>query len=96
MAKTKIKDLKDYVTLYRDDKGIAFVENGSTGNEHSCHANIDVTGSVKGMKKLGYWKPEDVIVRSRGMYYNVSSKVVSDEYDQIASEHCRCEGCMSS
>lgn len=34
--------------------------------------SIHITGSVKGMKKQGYWGKNDVIVRSGNYYYNIS------------------------
>ena len=93
MAKVLIKDLGNYKVLYRDSKtGIAFVENGSTGNTHSCHANIDATGSVRGMKKLGYWRKDSRTARCHGTIYNIDSLVVTDKLDEVAREHCRCGG----
>jgi hypothetical protein len=93
MAKVLIKEIKPYVSLYRDSKtGIAWIENGSTGQGHSCHPNIDITGSVKGMKKLGYWKQDDRTVRSNGCIYNIDKLVVTDELDEITREYCRCAG----
>lgn len=94
MAKWLIKQISEYVELYRDDRtGIAWVENGSTGNEHSAHPNIDVTGSVKGMREQGYWGKYDTVIRCNGSYYNVSHKAVHDELDEIAATYCNCEGC---
>lgn len=94
MAKRMIKELAPYIELYRDEKtGITWVENGSTGNEHSAHPNIDASGSVRGMKELGYWDKDDVTVRCNGTIYNVSKKVVTDELDAVAAEYCQCEGC---
>lgn len=94
MSKTLIKEIKPYIELYRDERtGIAWVENGSAGIRHSVHPNIDITGSIRGMKKLGYWKQDDVTVKSHGYIYNVSKVVVSDDYDQIAKDNCRCVGC---
>jgi hypothetical protein len=93
MAKQLIRKVSEYVHLYRDPKtGIAWVENGSTGNGHTCHASIDATGSVKGMKKLGYWRKDDKTVRSHGYIYNIDSYVVSDDLDLLAAEYCRCGG----
>lgn len=58
MAKRLIKEIKPYVKLFiNNNTGIAWIENGSTGNSHSAHPNIDSSGSVEGMKKtriLGY------------------------------------------
>lgn len=57
--KQKLQDVRPYATLYRDDRtGIAWVENGSTGLGHSAHPNIHASGSVRGMKSLGYWSKE--------------------------------------
>lgn len=92
--KRLIEEVKPYCELYIDDNtGIAWIENGSTGNGHTCHPNIDITGSVKGMKKLGYWKQDDKVVRSNGFYHNISKFVCNDELDEIVSEHCQCEEC---
>ena len=41
--------------------GIATIYDPSTGLIHSCHPNINVTGSIRGMKKLGYWGKNDHI-----------------------------------
>ena len=35
--------------------GIATIYDPSTGLIHSCHPNISTTGSIRGMKRLGYW-----------------------------------------
>lgn len=89
-----IREVKDHVFLYRDDKnGIAWIEDGRTGLGHSVHPNIDKTGSVKEMKKLGYWGKDDKIVRSHGWQYNISKFVVSDELDEIVADECQCEEC---
>lgn len=93
MAKVKIKDVAEHITLYRDSAtGIAFVENGRTGNGHSAHPNIDSTGSVTGMKKLGFWRQEDRTKRCGGAIYNIDKLAVSDELDELARQHCQCGG----
>jgi len=90
---TFIKNLAKYVELHFDEKtGIAWVEDGSSGNGHSAHPNIDASGSVRGMKQLGYWRNEDRTVRSHGFIYNIDRVVVSDEWDEVARQHCRCGG----
>lgn len=95
MAKRLIKDIEPYVQLFiNDNTGIAWIENGKTGNCHSAHPNIDSTGSVKGMKKLGYWKKEDVTVKCNGAIYNISKFSIGDKFDKIASEYCKCEKCI--
>ena len=94
MSKRFVKEIKPYCNLYIDDNtGIAWIEDGSTGNGHSVHPNIDITGSVKGMKKLGYWKKHDKIVRSHGFQYNVSVLSVSDDLDKIVLDYCDCVSC---
>ena len=82
--------------IYRDDKtGIAVVRDGSTGINHSCHPNIDRTGSVRGMKKLGYWAKDDETVRCNGAIYNISRNIATDELDKIAREYCDCAACRA-
>lgn len=91
--KQVIKQIDECTTLYRDTRtGIAWVENGRVGLDHSSHPNIDATGSVRGMKKLGYWRQTDRTVRSNGSIYNIDRVVVSDELDELARQHCRCGG----
>ena len=36
------------------------------------HPSIDKTGSVRGMIKCGYWKKDDVIIKYKGYYINLS------------------------
>lgn len=91
--KTLVKKLGEYVELHRDPAtGIAWVEDGSTGMGHSAHPNIDASGSVMGMKKLGYWDKKARVVRSHGFIYNIDSLVITDAYDQIAADYCQCGG----
>ncbi len=90
-----IAHIGDWKDVYRNvNTGIAFVQDGSTGMRHSCHANIDASGSVRGMKKLGYWGKDDRTVKCNGTIYNVSSYVVSDELDKVAAKYCECIGCL--
>lgn len=91
--KRLISTISEYVKVYRDNRtGIAWVENGSTGLSHSCHPNISATGSVRGMKSLGYWDNDDETVRSHGFIYNISRFTVEDDLDRIAALACRCGG----
>lgn len=53
------------------NNGIAWIEDGSTGLGISVHPNLDKSGSVTGMKKLGYWDKSDRIVLSHGWKYNI-------------------------
>jgi len=91
--KQHIKNIREYVALYRDTKtGIAWVEDGTTGLGHSAHLNIDATGSIRGMKNRGYWKKDDRCIKSHGFIYNIDRCVVDDELDEIARQRCRCGG----
>ena len=93
MAKRLIRQIGPYQHLYLDTKtGIAWVKNGSTGLGHSCHANIDASGSVVGMKNLGYWRKKDRIVQSHGFKYNIDTFVIDDNLDDIAAANCECGG----
>lgn len=93
MAKQKIKEIAPYKTLYRDPKtGLAWVEDGSSGNAHYCHPSIHYTGSVSGMKKRGGWHKYDEIVRCQGFKHNISMLVVHDDLDRIAQKYCQCGG----
>lgn len=86
MKNTYVRNVGPCAELHRDRKsGIAWIEDGSTGLGHSCHANIDATGSVRGMKALGYWGKEDRTVRSHGFIYNIDTFVVDEEdpYDAL-------------
>lgn len=89
--KQKIKEVDPNTTLYRDTRtGIAWVEDGNVGIGHTCHPNIDSTGSVRGMKKL-YWG-ECRTVRSHGFIFNIDRIAVSDALDELARAHCQCGG----
>jgi len=68
----------------RRGQNVVCIENGSAGIGHTAHPNIDVSGSVSGMKKLGYWRKEDRIIRERGHYYNMSRVSISCELDALA------------
>ena len=89
------KNIGDCITLYRDtNNGIAWIEDGSTGCGYSCHSNIDITGSVRGMKNLGYWKKDVRTIRSHGWIYNIDSLIVSNEWDKLlADSECHCIAC---
>lgn len=96
MAKKLIKKLDQYAALYRDTKnGVAWVEDGGTGLGYSCHANISETGSVDGMKALGYWRKADRTVCSNGFIYNIDTYFVDPQkpYEQIAADACMCAAC---
>ena len=36
------------------------------------HPSIHVSGSIRGMKKRGFWRKTDIIVRCGSYYYNLS------------------------
>jgi len=87
------RELEPHVNLRVDHAtGIASVADGHTGLGHSCHPNISATGSVAGMRKLGYWGKNDRVVRAFGFYYNTALCVVSDKWDRVACQNCRCGG----
>lgn len=48
--------------------------------EKKIHPSIHHTGSVRGMKKLGYWDKDDVCVRCGQYIYNMS--VVGGEHEK--------------
>ena len=43
--------------------------------EKNRHPSIHYTGSVRGMKKLGYWDKDDVCVRCGQYIYNLSQYI---------------------
>lgn len=89
--KTFVREIEPYIELHKCNRtGIAWVENGKAGCGHSAHPNIDSTGSVSGMKKLGYWAEDAQTVKTNGAIYNIDRLVVTDKYDQIAADHCDC------
>lgn len=95
--KKKIRQINEHSVLYRDDRtGVAWVTDGSTGCSHSCHPNIDITGSVKGMKWSGYWGKRDKVARSNGYIYNITRLAYdeNDPLDMIALENCQCSECL--
>lgn len=95
--KQLIRQIKEHVNLYRDDKnGIAWIEDGTTGLGVSIHPNIHVSGSISGMKNLGYWGKRDRTIRSHGWIYNIDRFVCDkhNELEQIVAAECRCQGCI--
>ena len=102
MAKQFIREIEPDVILYRDNRtGIAWVADGRTGCGISIHSNISDTGSVRGMKNLGYWQKKDRTVRSHGFIYNIDSFCYGwnkgnpiGELEDIVVNECRCQGCL--
>jgi hypothetical protein len=95
VAKQLLAQPGPHQKLYRDPAtGIAWVEDGTAGIGHSCHPNIDASGSVAGMKANGQWDADARTVRSHGFIYNTSVLLVSpgDELDELARQHCHCGG----
>ena len=43
-----------------------------TEHEKMIHPSIHYTGSVRGMKRLGYWGKSDICVRCGQYIYNLS------------------------
>lgn len=97
MAKQYIREIKPYANLYKDtNTGIAWIKDGSSGCSFSVHANIDSSGSVRGMKERGYWGKNDRTVKSHGFIYNIDSFVCDkdNEFEKIVAEECTCQGCI--
>jgi len=91
---TLIREIKDCVELHRCPRtGIAWVEDGKTGNGYSAHPHIDSDGSVTGMKSLGHWKKSDRTLKTHGCIYNIDKVVINHEFDQVAANECQCEAC---
>lgn len=40
--------------------------------DKAVHPSIHISGSIRGMKKLGFWGKHDTIVRCGSYYYNLS------------------------
>ena len=94
IIKITTENIPEYCEMFRDRlTGIVFINNGRIGIKHSCHANIDKTGSIKGMKKLGYWLKDDRCILSHGIIYNIDQLVVSDELDKLCADLCCCVAC---
>ena len=92
-----VRKIEEHVNLYRDDKNdIAWIEDGRTGLGISVHANIYSSGSVSGMKNLGYWGKNDRAIRSHGWIYNIDSFVCDkeNELEMVVADECRCQGCI--
>lgn len=97
IMKQFIRQIEKHVNLYRDNKtGIAWIEDGRTGLGISVHSNIDSSGSVSGMKALGYWGKKDRAVISHGWIYNIDSFVCDkdNKLEMIVADECRCQCCI--
>ena len=93
MTKELIEEITDFIGLYRDpETGIAWVEDGRTGNGHSAHPNIHSSGLVGGMVSKGFWSQQFKTVKSRGFIYNIAVCTVHDPLDELARKHCKCGG----
>lgn len=96
MSKIYLREIKSNTHLYRDStSGIAFIEDGSTGLRISIHGNIHSSGSVTGMRKLGYWGRKDRVVRCNGYIYNIDTFICdkNDELEVIVANECMCDAC---
>ena len=86
---SKIDDRRSLVI----ENGIAVVIDTVTGQQHSSFSNIHSTGSVAGMRKLGYWGKKDVIVKAHGFIYNVSRPLTcSTEWEKMAEDNSTAKG----
>ena len=92
-----IRHIEEHVNLYRDDKnGIAWIEDGRTGLVIGVHSNINVSGSVRGMKDRGYWGKNDRMVKSHGWIYNIDTFICNgnNELERIVADECCCNACL--
>ena len=46
----------------KEKNGLIIILNSTLGISHSSHPNIEVSGSLSGMIKQGYWNREDEII----------------------------------
>ncbi len=46
-----------------------------TEAEKATHPSIHYTGSIRGMKRLGFWGKNDVCVRSGAYIYNLPIRI---------------------
>lgn len=96
--KKLIREIGKYKNLYRDTvSGIAWIEDGNAGVGISIHSSIDISGSVRGMKKLGYWRKTDRTVRSHGCIYNIDTLIVDNNNPLeklLADTECKCQACI--
>lgn len=62
---------------------VVTIDDHSIGCRMSAHPNIGQSGSVAGMKNMGYWRKNDVTVRQRNFIYNVSSVACTSIIDEL-------------
>lgn len=97
MAKRLVREIEPHKILYRDTaNGIAWIEDGTNGSSISVHGNIHISGSVRGMKQLGYWRKTDRVVRSHGWQYNIDTLTYdkNDKLEMIVLNECMCMACI--
>lgn len=80
----RVKELNLLCSL-PDLKKVVTIDNYSTGTGHSCHPNIDKSGSVDGMKNLGYWDKNDKTLKQGDYIYNLSHVVCSSPLDELCN-----------
>lgn len=96
MSKIHIKEINYCTNMYRDShSGIVWIEDGSTGMRINIHGNIHSSGSVTGMRKLGYWKKKDRVVRCNGYIYNIDTLIYdkNNELEMFVVNECMCDAC---
>jgi len=93
-SKVLVQEIRTRVKLYRDPKtGIVWIEDTNTGTGLSAHPHIDASGSILGMKKLGYWGKKDRTVRSHGWIYNIDRMAGCESADEkLVRNMCECGG----
>lgn len=89
-----VKEIRPHVRMYKDaSNGLVWIEDGTTGLGYSCHSNIDITGSIKGMKYHKFWGQKDRCIRSHGFIFNVDSLYGTGSFYDICKKECMCVGC---
>ena len=54
-----------------------------TDQEKAIHPSIHHTGSVRGMKKLGYWGKYNTCVRCGQYIYNLSITIETENFNRV-------------
>jgi len=96
VLKDKRIDDDPHVTLKLDTTtGIAWIEDRHHGVGVSVHANISSSGSIRGMKKKGWWGQNDRTANSHGFIFNLDTFICNqnDLLEVVVADHCQCKGC---
>lgn len=64
-------------------KGVVGIKNYSDGYIQLAHPDIDITGSIKGMKNKKYWEKDDKIIQVFNRKVNVSKTIINNIIDEF-------------